>query len=159
MISRWSIPLFESSWSSTDIEYIAKVIRRGTHWACGPEIAKFEEKLALFNGRRFALTFNSGTSALHAMYHAYNLSGKEVIVPSFCFVATANAALLAGAKTVFADSESETFGLDAESVRQAITPRTGAIVAFHYSGCPSRDIIALKQIAEEHKILLLEDNY
>ncbi|MDP3734284.1 MAG: DegT/DnrJ/EryC1/StrS family aminotransferase [Nanoarchaeota archaeon] len=152
------IPLFKTHWMENNIKAVEVVIRRGTHWAVGPEIEQFEKKLVVFTGRKYALTFNSGTSALVALYSAVGVHGKEVIVPSFTFIATANAVLLAGGIPVFAESEEETLGLDAADVARKITPNTKAIVALNYAGGVSRDIEKLQQLAAEKGVFLLEDN-
>lgn len=154
----WSVPLFETYWDEDDVSAVNKVIRRGSYWAAGPEIEEFELELSKFNQRRFAVVFNSGSSALHAMYQTLDIAGREVILPSFSFIATANAAVVAGATPIFAESEYDTYGLDARDVERKINSRTAAIVALHYSGCPSRDIQELVQLASKHNILLLEDN-
>ena len=153
----WKIPLFETYWDENDIESVNKVIRRGSYWACGPEIQEFENKLAYYTGRKYAVTFNSGTSALHSALLTHNIMGKEVIVPSFTFIATANAVLLAGGKPVFADIEDKTYGLDVESVKECITEKTKAVVPIHYGGCPARDIQTIREVCEDKKILLIED--
>lgn len=153
----FKIPLFKSYWDKNDINAISRVIKRGTYWATGPEIQEFERKIAEFVGRKYCVSFNSGTSALHSILLAYNITSGEVIVPSFTFISTANSVLLAGGKPVFAESEKETYGLDAESVKQKITKKTNAIIPLHYGGLPSRDIKQLKDLSEEENILLIED--
>jgi perosamine synthetase len=113
--------------------------------------------LADLVGRKHAVAFNSGTSALHAMLLAYGIKdGAEVIVPSFTFIATANSVLFTNAKPVFADIEDATCGLDPEDVAERITKKTKAIMPIHYGGS-SCQIKELKEIAEDHKLLLLED--
>ena len=154
---KWKIPLFKSYWEEDDIKSVENVIRRGTHWADGPEIKKFEEKISKFVHRKYTAAFNSGTSALHSLLLAYGIAGKEVIVPSFTFIATANTVVLAGGKPVFAEIEEETFGLDADDVENRITKNTKAIISVHYGGCPCRDIEELKGIAKEHGLVLIED--
>lgn len=153
-----NLPLFRVRWQEADTEAVNKVLRRGTAWAAGPEIEDFERSLAAFTGRKYALTCNSGTSALQLMYHALDVWGKEVIVPSFTFVATANAVVTAGGIPVFAESEPDTFGLDAADVEKRITKNTKAIVALHYAGGVSRDIEKLQQLAQQYNLVLLEDN-
>lgn len=75
-------------------------------WAIGPNIEKFEEMAAKYIGAKYCAVFNSGTSALHAVLLAHDIKkGDEIIVPSFTFIATANAPLFVGAKPVFADIE------------------------------------------------------
>ncbi len=69
-------------------------------------------------GTKYSVTFNSGTSVLHTALLAQGIKkGSEVIVPSFTFIATANAPIFVGAKPVFADIDDETFGLDSEDVK------------------------------------------
>jgi len=153
----WKIPLFKTYWEEDDVEAVSRIIRRGTYWAAGPEIEEFEKKTARFVGTKYAVAFNSGTSALHTLLLACNIKDKEVIVPSFTFIATANSVVLAGGKPIFAESEPETFGLDAGDVEKKITSKTKAILPIHYGGFPARDIEKLRKIAEDHSILLLED--
>ncbi len=153
----WKVPLFKTYNDSDDIEVVSSVIRRGTYWATGPEIQEFENKIAHFIGRKYALSFNSGTSALHALLEAYNIKGKEVIVPSFTFIATANAVLLAGGIPVFAESEDTTFGLDVEDVERRITKNTIAVMPIHYAGCVARDIEKIRDLCIRRGLLLIED--
>ncbi len=153
----FKIPLFKTYWDQNDIDAISKVIKRGTYWAAGPEIEEFEKKIANFIGRKYCVSFNSGTSALHSALIAHNVTSGEVIVPSFTFISTANSVLLAGAKPVFAETEKQTYGLDAESVKEKITDKTKAIIPIHYGGLISREIRALKDLAKEKNILLIED--
>lgn len=151
-----NIPFFKNYYSEKDIKYVNKVIQRGMYWANGPEIKEFEKRIAEFVGSRYCVAFNSGTSALHSVLLAYDVEDKEVIVPSFTFIATANSVLHAGGKPVFADIENETFGLDPEDVKEKIGPKTKVIMPVHYGGCSCR-IKALKEIAEDHKLILIED--
>jgi len=135
----------------------AEAIRAGMNWATGPNVQKFERMLADYVGTKYAVTFNSGTSALHAVLSAFDIGEEhEVIVPSFTFIATANAPLFVGAKPVFADIEEKTFGLDPDDVEKKINPHTRAIIPVHYGGSPCF-INKLKQIAEKHGLLLIED--
>jgi perosamine synthetase len=133
------------------------VIKRGAYWAIGNNIGEFERFISEYIGTRYCVTFNSGTSALHAILLAYGIkSGDEVIVPSFTFIATANSPLFVGAKPVFADIEERTFGLDPESVKEKITEKTKVIMPIHYGGCPCQ-IRELKEIADDNNLLLIED--
>lgn len=153
----WKIPLFRIYWDEQDVETVVSAIRAGMNWAIGPNVQEFEKMLAEYVGTKHAVTFNSGTSALHAVLSAYDIGeGDEVIVPSFTFIATANAPLFVGAKPVFADIEEKTFGLAPEDVEKRITPKTRAIIPIHYGGSPCL-IHELKQIAERHNLLLIED--
>jgi perosamine synthetase len=153
----WKIPLYKVYCDENDVEAVTKVIKRGTYWAVGPEIEEFERVVADYVSVKYGVSFNSGTSALHAVLLAYDIKqGDEVIVPSFTFIATANAPLFVGAKPVFADIEDSTFGLDPNDVERKITKKTKAIMPIHYGGLPCR-IEELKKIADEHNLLLIED--
>ncbi len=151
-------PLFDIYWDNDDIKHVTDVIRRGSYWASGPEITEFENALKKYFGVKFALVFNSGTSAMHALLLAHEISSGEVIVPSFSFISTANAVILAGATPVFADIEKKSFGLDPVDVKNKITAKTKAIVPMHYGGNVCVNIKKLRNIADEHNILLIEDN-
>lgn len=154
----WKLPLFKTKWYDSDVRAVNTIIQRGTSWAAGPEIEEFEKALAQFTGRKYVVSCNSGTSALQLMYQALGISEKEVIVPSFTFVATANAVVAAGGIPLFAELEGETLGLDAEDVQRRITSQTKVIVALHYAGGVSRDIEKLQKLAEQRHLILLEDN-
>jgi perosamine synthetase len=136
---------------------VGEVIRSGKDWSVGPKIDEFEKLLAKYVGTKYALVFNSGTSALHALVSSYGFEkGDEIIVPSFSFISTANAALFVGAKPIFAEVEEKTFGLDPKDVEKKITKKTKAIVAVHYGGCACR-IEEIKKIAEKNNLILIED--
>ena len=144
-------------WDEDDVSAVSEAIRSGMNWAVGPNVSKFEEEIANYIGTKYCLTFNSGTSAIHAALLAHGVApGDEVIVPSFTFIATANTPQFVGAKPVFADIEETTFGLDPEDVVERITPKTRAIMPVHYGGCPCR-IQELREIADDHDLLLIED--
>ncbi len=153
----WKIPLFKIYWDEDDVEAVSNVIRRGTYWANGKEIPEFEEEIAKFVGTKYAVAFNSGTSALHALFLAYDIQSSEVIVPSFTFIATANSVLMANGKVVFAEVETDSFGLDANDVNEKINKKTKAIMPVHIAGQPCKDIKELTDIAQDKNLLLLED--
>lgn len=153
----WKLPLFKIYTDEADLQAVTEVLRRGTYWAEGPEVVEFERGLRDYQEKKYAVAFNSGTSALHAALLAYGIKGgDEVIVPSFTFIATANAPLFVKAKPIFADIEEQTLGLDPEDVEAKITPKTKAIIPVHYAGCPCK-IRELREIADDHHLLLIED--
>ena len=152
------IPLFDIYWDDEDVKMALNVIKRGSYWAIGPEIKKFEEKIGIYLNSKYVVTFNSGTSALHAVLLAYGLTSGEIIVPSFSFISTANCVVLAGAKPIFSEIEEESLGLDPEDVIKRINAKTRAIIPMHYGGKICKNIKVLREIANDHNLILIEDN-
>jgi perosamine synthetase len=150
------VPLFKIYWDEDDVRSVSEVIKSGMYWTTGPRSKELEKMIAEYSGKKYAVVFNSGTSALHAAVLAHRIKEGEVIVPSFTFIATSNALVMAGVKPVFADIEEKTFGLDPDDVKERITDKTKAIIPVHYGGSPCM-IREIKEIAEDHKILLIED--
>jgi len=138
-------------------EAVDRVMRSGMI-AQGPEVAAFEQEFGeQAAGGRTCVAVNSGTSALHLGLLAAGVGpGDEVIVPSFTFAATGNSVALTGATPVFADIEPDFFGLDADSVRAAVTERTKAIMPVHLYGHPF-DVDAIGAVAAEHDLQVFED--
>lgn len=113
----------------------------------------FEDKL----GCRKALLTHSCTGALEMAAILCDIQpGDEVILPSYTFVSTANAFVLRGAVPVFVDIRPDTLNLDEKLIEAAITPRTRVIVPVHYAGVPC-DMDAIMDIAQRHKLLVVED--
>lgn len=152
-----NIPLFEIYNDEEDVKLISEEIASGKFWAVGPRVSEFEEKIADYIGTKHALTFNSGTSALHASLLAEGIGkNDEVIVPSFTFISTVNSPLFVGAKPIFGDIEDETWGLNPDNVQDLINKNTKAIIPVHYGGCPCQ-IKELQDIAEDNNLILIED--
>src|SRR5438067_4247970 len=124
----------------------------------GSQVRSLEEEIADYCGRRFAVGVASGTDALILALRACGIGpGDEVIVPSFTFIATADAVSLLGATPVFADIEPDTFNLDPDSVASQITPRTRAVVPVHLYG-QSANMEPLMDLASRHGLKIVEDN-
>jgi perosamine synthetase len=101
----------------------------------GPRVAAFEAAFARRHAVKHALACSNGTTALHLILAAMGIGpGDEVIVPSFTWVATANAVIYCGARPVFADVLRDSFNIDPADVRRKITPRTRAVLAVHLFG-------------------------
>ena len=156
-MTEWKIPLYKINHNKDDEIFVSKVIRRNMGWAIGPEINKFEKNLAEYVGTKFCISFNSGTSALHASLLSIGLkSNQEIIVPSFTFIATANSVLMAGGIPHFVDIEKENYGLDPVQTEHSISKNVKAIMPVHYAGLPCK-INELRNIADKKKIYLIED--
>ena len=149
------VPLCIPDMGDDEIQAAAEVIRSG--WlAHGPKNHEFEELFASLIGVPHAVSLNSCAAALHLAILASDIKG-EVILPSFTFVASANAVVTGGAQCVFVDIEYDTCNIDPAAVEAAITPRTEAIMPVHYAG-QAADMEALARIAEKHKLALIEDS-
>lgn len=132
--------------------------RPGDRFLGGPKVRALEEAFAEYFGVKYAVTFNSATSALHAMVSAVGVGpGDEVIVPPTTMSATATAVVMNNAVPIFADIENETFGLDPAATEAAITPNTKAIMAVNLFGHAAQ-LQELEAIAAKHNLVLLEDN-
>ncbi len=123
----------------------------------GPEVEAFEQEWAAFTGAAHACAVSNCTTALHlALLVAGVKPGDEVITVSHSFIATVNAVRAAQALPVMVDIDAATFNIAAEQVVQAITPKTRAILAVHQLGMPC-DLAALRRIADERHLVLIED--
>lgn len=141
----------------TEIEAgIARVLAHG-QYILGPEVAELEERLAAYTGAAHCISCANGTDALQVALMALGVGpGDEVITPSFSYIATAEATVLLGAKPVYVDIDPVTYNVDPESIANAITPRTRAIIPVSLYGQPA-DYDAINAIAEKHGITVIED--
>jgi len=154
------IPINLPKISEDEVQAVVKVLRSGmltSGLGAGPMVSKFEKDFAIFAGVKHAVAVNTGTAALHSAVLASGIKyGDEVILPSFTFVATAEAVVLAGGKPVFADIDPETYDLSPISVEKALTKKTKAILPVDLYGF-SADMKPLKEIAAKHGLALIED--
>ena len=135
---------------------LQRVLASG-RYILGPEGAALEAELAAYVGAPHAVGVNSGTDALHFALRAGGIgAGDEVVMPSFTFVATAEAAAYVGARPVFADIDPESFCIDVRSLERCLTPRTRAVIAVHlYGRCAALDQIS--DLCKGKKLVLVED--
>ena len=106
--------------------------------AQGPRVARFEREFASRVRAEYGVALSSCTTALHLALVACGIGpGDEVVVPSFSFIATANAVRYVGARPVFADVDPDTGNLTPETVRAAVTPNTQAVILVHQGGVPA----------------------
>lgn len=126
--------------------------------AQGPQVAALEREFAerVLDGRH-VVAVSSGTAGLQLGLLAAGVGpGREVIVPSFTFAATANSVALTGATPVFVDIEPDHFCLDPVAVEAAITDRTVGIMPVHLYGHPA-NLTALRAVADRHGLAIFED--
>lgn len=123
----------------------------------GAQVFEFEQGLQKFLGARHAVCTNTGTTAIHLALDALDIGrGDEVIVPSFTFVATAQAITATGAKPVFCDIHADDLNMDVSDVRKKITKKTKAILPVHYRGMPC-DMDEILALAGRHDLHVVED--
>lgn len=143
-----------------ELEAVSKVMRSGlltSGLGAGPYVREFEKKFATFAGVTHAVAVNTGTAALHSAVVSTGLRpGAEVILPSFTFVATAEAVIMAGCKPVFADIDPQSYLLAPAQVEKAVTEKTGAILPVDLYGLPV-DMKPLREIATERGLAIIED--
>lgn len=149
------VPLCLPDITAAEENAVLEVLR--SNWlAHGPKNKEFETMFAEYIGVKRALSLNSCTSALFLTILALGITG-EVILPSFTFVATANAVLAAGAKPVFADINFETLNMNPEAVTAKIGPQTEAILVVHFGG-QACDMDAFTSLAKRRGLALIEDS-
>jgi perosamine synthetase len=150
------IPLSSPDITEAEIEAVTAVLRTNS-LSLGPRLEEFEGALAAFHQMPYAIAVSSGTAALHLAIHALGIGeGDEVIVPSFTFIAVANAVLYERATPVFVDIDPITLNMDPSCVSAAITTRTRAIVIVHTFGVPA-EMDALMLLARRHNLAVIED--
>lgn len=139
-----------------DINEVIKVLK-SDFLTQGPKIQEFENQLIAYCGAKYAVVFNSGTSALHGAYFALGLNqGDNFITSPITFAATANAGLYLGAKPVFVDIEADTGNIDVFKIKENISSKTKMLVPVHYAGSPV-DMEKLYHIAQRCGIFIVED--
>jgi len=139
-----------------DIEAVEKVLY-SDYLTQGPQVLKFEKKLAQYCGAKFAVACANGTAALHLAYLVAGLKpGDEVITTPNTFVATTNMILAVGAKPVFCDIRNDTYNIDENKIKNLITKKTRAIVPVHFAGQPC-EMKKIRQTAKKYKLLVIED--
>jgi len=153
-----SIPYTKPWLDTEEIEEVVQVLRSG--WLTqGPYVERFERELSSYFNVAYAVTFSSGTAALHAAYFAAGIQdGDQVLVPALTFVATANAVLYCGATPIFVDIEPDTGNVDVEQIEVALNtnPRVKAIVVVHYAGHPV-NLEPISHLARQKGVFLIED--
>lgn len=139
-----------------EAQAVAEVIASG--WvAQGPKVRQFEDAFAAEQHAGFAVATSSCTSALHlALAVAGVAAADDVVVPSFSFIATANAVTYVGARPVFADVDIQTGCVTAETIKAALTPATTAVIAVDQGGIPV-DLDPIRALCDPLGIIVVED--
>lgn len=123
----------------------------------GKRVRDFESSMKNYLKIRHVVSVNSGTSALYAALLAAGIKhGDEVLIPSFTFVATANAVVAAGGKPVFVDIKKDDYTMDSSDLKAKITKRSRVVIPVHLYGHPC-DIDEIGELADKHSLNIIED--
>ncbi len=151
----------ESAWpyfEEDEVLAAATVLYTGkiNQWS-GKEVDKFQEEFAAACNVKHAIALSNGTVALELAVKALGIGpGDEVIVTPRTFIASASCIALQKAKPVFADVDFQSQNVNAATIREAITPRTKAIIAVHLAGWPC-EMDGIMELAHEHGLKVIED--
>jgi dTDP-4-amino-4,6-dideoxygalactose transaminase len=145
-----------------EISVVTSILKNGALTSAanqgGKHVQNFEKSAASFVKSKYVVAVNSGTAALQAALYALDVKkGDEVLVPSFTFVATANAVVSTGAKPVFVDILKENYTLDPDDLEKKITKKTRAIIPVHLYGNIA-NIERLSEISKKYNIPIIEDS-
>ena len=155
--------LASSTWDDEEIDAINSVIKSGKY-SMGERVLAFEADFAKKMGSKYSVMVNSGSSANLILVSGCRylgtprlLPGDEVIVPAVSWSTTYYPITQIGAVLTFVDIDPNTLNIDVDKIVEAITPKTKAIFVVNLLGNPA-DWVSLKKIADEHNLLLIEDN-
>lgn len=150
------LPYGRQSIDEKDIEAVVRVLK-GDYLTTGPAIEEFEKKVANYVDAKYAVSFSSGTAALHAACYTAGIGiDDEVITTPMTFAASANCVLYQGATPIFADINPQTYNIDPAEIKKHINEKTKAIIPVHFTGQPA-DLSAIHDIAKEHNLIVIED--
>ena len=145
-----------------EISVVTSILKNGALTSAsnqgGKHVQNFEKSVTSFVKSKYAVAVNSGTAALQAALYALDVKNSdEVLVPSFTFVATANAVVSTGAKPVFVDILKENYTIDPDDLEKKITEKTRAIIPVHLYGNIA-NIDRLSEISKKFNIPIIEDS-
>ncbi len=146
------------SYAPDEIEAVQRVLASGkvNYWT-GNECRLFEQEFANAMGCRYGVALANGSLALELALLALGIGpGDEVVVTPRTFLASASSIILRGARPVFADVDSESENIHAESIQEVLTERTRAIICVHLHGWPC-DMDPILELARRHGLWVIED--
>ena len=151
-----NIPYYLPFIGEEEINEVVDTLRSG--WlTMGPKTVEFEKILAEYIGVKNVVAVNSCTAALHLSLIGLGIgNGDEVITTPYTFASTANVIVHSGAKPVFVDIKKDTYNIDPEKIRRAITPKTKAIIPVDFAGQPC-ELDEIMKIAKENDLYVIED--
>ena len=155
------IPATKPTFNDEDINYIKEkfedILRGNSFLSQYKYSEQLEKEFASYVGTKFAVTCNSGTSALELIFRGLNVKDREVILPSNTFIATANAILNAGGVPVYADCD-HTMCLDYSDTIGRVTKNTIAICHVHIGGIVSSNALKIAEYCKKNNLYFVEDS-
>lgn len=154
------IPTTKPYFTDEEIQLITHEIQtvlKSGRLILGPYTRNFEKEFSEYIGVKHAIAVSSCTSALEITLRYFNVTEKEVIVPTNTFLASANAVIYSGGNPVLADINPETLNLDINDTLKRITQRTAGIIIVHIAGMISPEIETIREICQDKGIFLIED--
>src|SRR5579864_7935617 len=150
------LPYGRQTIDDDDIQAVVETLR--SDWlTTGPKVGEFEDAFAAWVGAKYAVSFSSGTAALHGAAFASGITnGDEAITSPLTFAATANCVLYQGGTPVFADVSPDTLNIDPDCIASLTSSRTKALLPVDYAGHPA-DLDRVLEIAAEHGLTVIED--
>lgn len=150
---QWAPPSF----GKEELESISNIFK--SKWLTqGKATDELEREIAQYIGAKYCVIVNNGTSALICSLLSHGIKpGDEVIVPTFTFVATANAIISVGAKPVFVDSDVTTFNTTVDLIKPYVTKKTKAVIPVDVAGMPI-DIKKFREFTQKNNLILIEDS-
>lgn len=140
-----------------EIDYVIDGVKNGFYETFDQHVKKLEKTIAGYLGKKYAIATHTGTLALHLSNMSLGLKkGDEVICTDFSWVATAYSILYTGARPVFVDIDPDTWCIDPDKIRKAITKKTKAIMLVHSFGIPA-EMDEIMSIAKEYNLKVVED--
>ena len=159
-MAEFTVPIIRIPFDDEDRDFmqsgIADVFGSG-FLTQGKYTQEFEAQFSAFTGAKHSVAVNSGTAALEVILRALGVEGGSVIVPTNTFMATALAAIHAGNRVIFADSDPETLSLDVDDVARRIEPDTRAVMLVHIGGIITPRFQELQALCESRGLFLIED--
>jgi perosamine synthetase len=151
------IPVNEPILNGNEINYLIESVKSGWVSGEGPFVKQFEQKMADYVGRKYAIAVCNGTAALELAVASLSLDkASEIILPTFTIISCAAAILRQGCVPVLVDSNPSTWNLDVEQIESKITSKTKAIMVVHIYGLPV-DMDPVLKLAEKYHLKVIED--
>ncbi|MEC7276618.1 MAG: aminotransferase class I/II-fold pyridoxal phosphate-dependent enzyme [Bdellovibrionota bacterium] len=151
------VPVAAPLLKGNEFKYLTDAFLSSWISSTGKYITDFENNFSSFIGTQYGAAVSNGTAALHLGLLALDIGpGDEVIVPDFTFAATINSVLHAGATPVIVDVEEDSWCIDPQKIKEAITEKTKAIICVHIFGQPC-DMDSITKLCEDRNLYLIED--